>query len=164
MQTWKKVLKRAGTIFIGTAMFGATLSGALAQASLADYPAPFVVDGQYDASTAFVVGNKAAASDTLATVDVATNLQFESKTCVKKAGTGGDVSVSGDAVEVSDPSDLLELGEDIGLVREVMTEVELDGLRGGTVTTNAGSTEYNQYLRFEDTGAAISKSPLVNFT
>jgi hypothetical protein len=163
MQTWKKALKRAGTIFIGTAMFGATLSGALAQLDLADYPAPFVVDGQYDTSTAFLVGNKAAASDTLATVDIATNLQFESKTCVRKAGAGGDITVSGDAIAVSDPSDLLELGEEIGNVREVLTEVELDGLRGGTITTNAGSTEYNQYLRFQDTSNTIV-SPIVNFT
>src|SRR3989344_7964100 len=139
MQRLKGALRRVAALGTGVALFGATLTGALAQLDLKNYPAPFVVDGTYDTANAIVVGAKAAASDTLAAVDIASNLQFESKTCVAK-GSGSQVSVNGDAVQVSDGSDLLELDEPIGEVRETLTDVELNGLRSGTITTNEGST------------------------
>ena len=60
----------------GVAMLGATLTGAMA-ADLSDYPEPFVMDGVYDDSNAFVVGDSALAADTLGAVDIAANLQYE---------------------------------------------------------------------------------------
>ncbi len=163
MQRLKGALRKVAALGTGVAMFGATLTGALAQLDLANYPAPFVVDGTYDTANAIVVGADAAASDTLASVDIASNLQFESKTCVAKGSGDSTVSVSGDAVEVGDKSDLLELGEPMGEVRETVTETELDGLRGGTITTSEGTTEYNQYLRFSEDNVTI-RSPGVNFS
>ena len=161
MQRLKKAIKKMAAIGTGVAMLGATITGAMAL-DLAEYPAPFVKNGVYDAANAIIVGARAAASDTLGAVDVATNLQFLSKTCVSGSGAGA-TSISGDSVGITDGSDMLELRETLGNVRETMTELELDGLRGGLVTTNEGSTEYNQYLRFTSVDLNID-SPLVNFT
>src|SRR3989338_8255626 len=127
MQRLKKSIKKMAAIGTGVAMLGATITGAMAL-DLADYPAPFVKDGVYDAANAIVVGARAAASDTLGAVDIATNLQFLSKTCVSGSGSGSTV-VSGDSVSVSDGSDMLELRESVGDVRETLTELDLDGLR-----------------------------------
>ena len=162
MQRLKRVIKKMATIGTAVAMLGATISGAAAL-DLADYPAPFVKDGSYDTSNAFVVGAKAAASDTLGLAEIATSLQFESKTCVTGSGAGGGVSISGDSLRISEGSDLLEIRETLGDVRETITELDVDGLRGGIVTTDEGTTEYNQYLRFQVTGESLT-SPIVNFT
>jgi len=90
-----KAMKKVAAIGTGVAMLGATLTGAMAL-DLKDYPAPFVTDGTYDSSNVLVVGDIAAATDTLGMVDIATGLQFESKVCT--AG-GGTVTVSGGVSE-----------------------------------------------------------------
>ncbi len=165
MQRLKRTIRKIGVLGTGLAMLGASMSSALAL-DLADLPAPFVVDGQFQDS-AIVVGERAAAADTLGAIDIAKMLQFNSKICVPSPGVGGGVSISGDAVEIGDSSDLLELRERLGDVRETFTELDLDGLRGGIVTTNEGTTEFNQYLRFEEFGNSANntlKPPLVNFT
>ncbi len=161
MQSLKKVIRKMATVGTALAMLGATISGAAAL-NLADYPGPFVQNGVYSSNNAFVVGAKAAASDTLGLAEVATNLQFQSKTCVP-GGSSGSTTVSGDSIGISEGSDLLEIREDMGSVRETITELELDGLRGGVVTTDEGTTEYNQYLRFAVSGNKIT-APEVNFT
>jgi len=89
-------MKRIAAIGTGVAMVGATLTGAMAL-DLADYPAPFVVGGTYDDSNALVVGDLADAADTLGMVDIASNLQFESKVAVASEGT--TVSVTGGKTE-----------------------------------------------------------------
>ena len=87
-----RAIKKVAAISTGVAMLGATLTGALAL-DLKDYPAPFVSNGVYDSANALVVGDNAMAADTLGMVDIATNLQFLSKT---EGSTGGQtVSVSG---------------------------------------------------------------------
>ncbi|MBI2663256.1 S-layer protein [Candidatus Woesearchaeota archaeon] len=88
----KRAVKKVAAISTGVAMMGATMTGALAQ-DLADYPSPFVTSGTYDTSNALVVGSIAAASDTLGMVDIASNLQFESKVCT--ATSGSSVTVVG---------------------------------------------------------------------
>ncbi len=97
MQRLKRAIKKMAAIGTGVAMLGATMTGAMAQ-DLADYPAPFVgASGIFDASTAIVVGDAAAASDTLGAVDIATNLQFMAKTPVQSGA--GTVQVSGGVTE-----------------------------------------------------------------
>jgi len=95
MQKLRKALKSVAAIGTGVAFLGASVTGALAL-DLKDYPAPFVASGKYDSSNVLVVGAIAAASDTLGMVDIATNLQFESKDCTS---TGGIVTVSGGVTE-----------------------------------------------------------------
>ena len=90
-QRFIKAVKRVAAVGTGVAMLGATLTGAMAL-DLGEYPAPFVTSGDYDESNVLVVGGAAAASDTLGMVDIATNLQFESKECT---ASGGTISVSG---------------------------------------------------------------------
>ena len=162
MQRLKTAVKKIAALGVGAAMLGATMTGALA-ADLTDYPAPFIVDGVYSSNNVFVIGRNAKAEDNIALANVVKDFQLRSKICVPGVA-GGSVSVSGDAVEVSDPSDLFELREALGNVRETLTEVELDGLRGGLVTTSEGTTEFNQYLRFQTTSLANLTAPVVNFT
>ena len=65
------------------------------------------------------------------------------------------VSAARESVNISTTSDLLELNESIGDVRETITEVELlKTLQGGIITTNRGTTEFNQYLRFRELNGA----------
>ena len=54
-------------------------------------------------------------------------------------------------VPISEPNDLLEIQERLGAVKEVLTEFDLPGLEGGRIDTRHGGTDYNSYLRFEDT-------------
>jgi len=164
MQRLKKAIKRIAAIGTGVAMMGATMTGALAL-DLADYPAPYVDDGKFNSNTAIVVGASAAAADTLGGIDIAQSLQFESKVCTPSA-SGGSVQVSGDAIEISKVGDLLELDEYFGDVRETLTVVELAGLASGSVTTDEGTTAYNQYLRFSDMSPGYESilSPRVRYT
>src|SRR3989344_522205 len=92
----RKTMKRIAAIGTGVAMVGATLTGAMA-VDLADYPQPFVVDGAYDDSNAFVVGDEADAADTLGVLDIGAGLQYESKVAVESDST--TVSVSGGKTE-----------------------------------------------------------------
>ena len=50
--------------------------------------------------------------------------------------------------KISEKSDGLEIDEDLGDVIEAVTSRELNALSGGSITTQAGRTEYNQYIRF----------------
>lgn len=167
MQRLKRVVKRIASVGMGVAMLGATMTSALA-VDLSEYPAPFIsAGGKYNTDTAVVVGRNAAASDTIGVGNIMKGLQFDAKTCVPGSSTRGSVTVSGDAIEVSTSGDLLELNESIGDVRETVTEVELEGLKGGVVTTNEGTTEFNQYLRFKELNATVNtltKAPTVIFT
>ena len=106
MQRLKRAIKKMAAIGTGMAMLGATITSAVAL-DLADYPSPFVVGGTYDTSNAIVVGAQAAASDTLGAVDIATNLQYESKVCTS---SGTSVTVTGG------------ISEDIPLGKQLATE------------------------------------------
>lgn len=141
----KKAIKKVIALGAGATMVGATIMGAMA-ADLGSLPSPFIKDGAFDGL--IVVGDDAAASDVIGAVDIATSLQFSAKTettlgCGTAAGT---VTVEGDAVQIKRGSDILELRENLGSVRETLTETELDGLAGGMISTSEGVTDYNQYF------------------
>ncbi len=169
MQRLKRVIRRIAAVGTGVAMLGASMTGALAQsggAALDNYPDMFFKNGVLSDNTAFVVGRNAAADDVIGLTNVAKQMQADSKVCVPGGAGGSSVSVSGDAVEITTTSDLLELNETLGDVRETITEVELDGLKGGIVTTNSGTTEFNQYLRFKELNATsntLTFAPAVLF-
>ncbi|MBW2979020.1 hypothetical protein KY304_02820, partial [Candidatus Woesearchaeota archaeon] len=144
-----KAIKKMVALGVGLTMVGATVFGASA-AMLSDYPAPFVVGGVPASNLAIIVGDAADGSDVVGAVDIIQGLQTSA--VVKTAGVaaGSGVTVEGDAVEIGSTSDLLEINEAIGDVRETLTEVDLLMLKGGQIVTDEGSTEYNQYLRFDD--------------
>ncbi|PIN74651.1 hypothetical protein COV18_07205 [Candidatus Woesearchaeota archaeon CG10_big_fil_rev_8_21_14_0_10_37_12] len=155
-----QAIKKMVALGVGLTMVGATVFGASA-ASLADYPAPFVVNGTPASNLAVVVGAQADGSDVVGAVDIIQSLQAQAVVTTAAAGAPSQLVVEGDAVEIGSTSDLLEISEPIGDVRETLTEVDLDMLRGGQIVTDEGSTEFNQYLRFalpgsETTGAAGS--------
>ena len=89
----KKSIKKVAVLGVGSLMLGLTAGGALAQADLdlENYPAPFINNGNYDNSNAFVVGASAAASDTLGAIDIAVNLQFEARECSPFTTSGGSI-------------------------------------------------------------------------
>jgi len=148
----RKAIQKIAAIGAGLSMVGATILGAMA-ADLSEYPDPlFIKDGQFNG--VIVVGDRAAAEDVVGAINIATSLQYAVAQPVATpsapGGAGGVLSVSGDAVPISEPNDMLEIRERMGLVRETMTEFDLAGLQGGTIVTDEGATDYNQYLRFSD--------------
>lgn len=146
-------IKRILAIGASIALLGATLVGAV-PAGFQDYPNFLFEDGKFNG--VLVIGDDAHAADVVSSVDIATTLT---------AFTGGPITpppglpesastqvLKGDIIDLSKPNDLLELNEPIGDVREVLTDRDLDLLKGGILTTSEGSTDYNQYLRFAQTG------------
>lgn len=142
-----QAVKKMVALGMGLTMVGATIFGASA-ARLSDYPAPFVVNGTPANNLAIIVGDQADGSDVVGAVDIIQSLQSQAVVKVAAAGQPSQLVVEGDAVEIGSTSDLLEIGEPIGDVRETLTEVDLDMLKGGQIVTDQGSTEFNQYLRF----------------
>ena len=148
------MIKRIVATGMGLTMVGATIFGASAAYSLSEFPEPFIKNGTPASNLAIVVGENAAATDVAGAIDVALALQAAAVTKVPIAGSRGGVTVEGDAVSIGSTSQLLNLDQVIGAVRETLTEVDLDMLKGGQIVTDQGSTEYNQYLRFPTIGAS----------
>ena len=142
-----QAIKKMVALGMGLTMVGATIFGASAY-KLADYPAPFIVNGTPASNLAIIVGDQADGSDVVGAVDIIQSLQTMAVIKTAAAGAPSQLVVEGDAVEIGSTSDLLEIGELIGDVRETLTEVDLDMLKGGQIVTDEGSTEFNQYLRF----------------
>lgn len=151
----RNIIRKAAVLGASATMLGATVMGALAY-NLADYPAQFVVDGQFDGK--IVVGEKAATSDVLGAIDIAASLQAGSVTTeeVEIPGMAGEVSLNGDAFRIETGSDLLEVREVVGDVYDTLTSDDLEALRGGSITTDEGNTGYNQYLRLADTTNSLT--------
>lgn len=146
-----QAIKKMVALGMGLTMVGATIFGASA-ARLSDWPAPFVVNGTPASNLAIIVGDAADGSDVVGAVDIIQSLQTQAVVKSSAPGAPSQLVVEGDAVEIGSTSDLLEIGEIIGDVRETLTEVDLDMLKGGQVVTDKGSTEFNQYLRFPQPG------------
>ncbi len=142
-----QAIKKMVALGMGLTMVGATIFGASA-ANLSDWPAPFVVNGTPASNLAIIVGDAADGSDVVGAVDIIQSLQSQAVVKSSAPGAPSQLVVEGDAVEIGSTSDLLEIGEMIGDVRETLTEVDLDMLKGGQIVTDQGSTEFNQYLRF----------------
>ncbi len=164
----RKTISKILALGTGAVMVGATILSATAAADLKDYPSPFVKDGKFNA--VLVVGDSAASSDVIGSVDIATSLQFASR--VKKTITssgGGQVSVSGDAWRVGAGAKKLEFSEtlDAGTsslkqetVRNVTTFIGKDELPGilatGTFSNTQGDYDYRQYIYFDSNPAQTS--------
>ena len=145
----KRITKVTGALLgAGLVAFG-TVFGA------ATFPDTFVDGNNHDVLV--VVGANAAATDTLGAIDVVTALQ-STKIC-KTEET--EAIIEGDVTGISESSDLLELYENMGDVRETLTESNLEGLEGGEISTGKGKTDYKQYLRFEESGGEISAGTVV---
>lgn len=139
-----KTIKKVAAISTGVAMLGATLTGAMAL-DLKEYPSPFVKDGVYDDANIFVVGKDAMAADTLAALDIAANLQFESKTATSTAGSSVTV--------VGGKSEKVALGK--GLSNTTYFDTELDDsdistLFDGTISWGTSTYDTSEQLEMTD--------------
>ncbi len=117
----KKAIKKVVALGAGATMMGATLMGAVA-ADLADYPAPFVKNGQFDAF--IVVGDQAAAEDVVGAVDIGASLQFEMRE-EEFVSTGTANVLVSDGVKIKGTgSEVLNYNESIGEVRDTTLDEE----------------------------------------
>jgi len=151
----KKAIKKVAALGVGVSMLGATLLGATANPyDLGDYPTPFVKDGMFDGI--MVVGDDAAPADIIGVTDIAMALQFASTVKeVVNLGGSGEIELGGDSVKIKRSGDLLELNEYIGNVTETLVSSDAEALKSTTVSNDKGSTDVNQYLRF-NWGSATS--------
>ncbi len=161
----RKTISKMLALGTGAVMVGATILSATAAADLKSYPDPFVKDGKFNA--VLVVGDSAASSDVIGSVDVATSLQFASR--VKKTSQstgGGQVSISGEAWRVQQGAKKLEFSETMEtvvggntassrqeVVRNITTFIGKDELptllASGTFSNTQGDYDYRQYMYFD---------------
>ena len=140
----------------GVAMVGATLTGAMAL-DLADYPSPYVVDGVYDDTTAFVVGDQASAADSLGVADVVSGLQFESKVATSEAGT--TVSVEGGKTEK------VPLGSGLtasSLFDTTLQDDDVSSFWDGEITFQGSSYDTSEELQMETTTDPVMATSLTS--
>lgn len=155
-------------------MVGATILSATAAADLKDYPSPFVKDGKFNA--VLVVGDSAASSDVIGSVDIATSLQFASRVKKTVASTGGgQVSLSGEAWRAALGAKKLEFSEtrDAGSasaqqenLRNITTFISDDELPAlladGTFSNTQGDYDYRQYIYFDSNPPKGDPGPMLS--
>ena len=152
----KRMVKRLFAVGTGVAMIGATAMGAVAAADLKDYPNFLVKDGVFDGYV--VVGEKAAAIDNLAAIDITTSMKV-AKAAAADAKTV--TTVTGDAWMVGTSSKKLELansnatdssinGETVRDITTFADSGDLQALGDGSWSTNEQAYPYHQYLFFDD--------------
>lgn len=140
-----KTIKKIVALGVGATMLLGTGAAAYA-ATLADYPAPFVVNNAFVGK--IVIGEKAAAVDTLGSMDIAASLQRASSSSVGTS-TGGTTATAEDGYLFSE-SDNLILDTDLYSVLPVIDDTELpELLASGTIADNDGSDyDYDVEIQF----------------
>ncbi|MBI3036133.1 hypothetical protein HYY73_00015 [Candidatus Woesearchaeota archaeon] len=165
----RKTIGKILALGTGAVMVGATILSATAAADLKNYPDPFVKDGKFNA--VLVVGDGAASSDVVGSIDVSNALQYASrvKKTIQSTG-GGQVSLSGaDAWRVQQGAKKLEFSErlDAGTqstkqenIRNITTFISKDELptllADGTFSNTQGDYDYRQYIYFDSQLPAAS--------
>ncbi|HLD42719.1 MAG TPA: S-layer protein [Candidatus Nanoarchaeia archaeon] len=141
-----KTIKKIAALGTGLSMVGATMLSAMAAADLATYPAPFVKDGVFDAL--IVVGESAATQDVLGAIDIATSLQYSSKTTSSVAtGTAATISLSGENKKIEKSSNKLEINETASGITSSVTKSDLaTALADGSINNEHGTFDYTQTL------------------
>jgi Tfp pilus assembly protein PilE len=73
----------------------------------------------------------------------------------EKAAAQKESELSAFKAFFEDTSDILEVGEQLSAVKDAITSSELKTLVSGKITTAYGTTDYNQYLRFDGTTGKV---------
>lgn len=146
----RKAIRKIVALGIGAAMLGATILSASA-ANLADFPKPLFIGSDGTFNGKFVFGAKAGTEDVLGANAITAAVQAAAVLKTTVSGSGSVVTVTGDSAQISAAGDILELNEELGNVKAVLTSDDLDALKSGTITNQQGTTKYNQYLRLDDT-------------
>ena len=164
-----KTVKKILALSTGAVMVGATLMSASA-ANLNEFPSPWVQNGKFNGI--IVVGDTANSADVLGSVDIATRLQYDTRT--RKTGqlTGTTMSqlsvVGGEAWRVGTSSNRLEVSERgtgiyeaINDVADEITYLEMPNLLAdGTFSTVDEEYDYSQLLKFEDNANSNFSDPV----
>jgi len=139
-----KTIKKIVALGIGSTMFVGT--AAMALGTLADYPAPFVENGAFVGK--IVIGEKAAAVDTLGSMDIAASLQRASSVDAGSS-SGGSTATAEDGYLFSESNELI-LGTDLNSVISVVDDTELpDLLASGTIEdSDGGDYDYDVEIQF----------------
>lgn len=149
-----KTIKKIVALSTGAIMLAGTGAMALG-ATLADYPSPFVVNGAFVGK--IVIGEKAAAVDTLGSMDIAASLQRSSSTSAG-TGTGTSTASTEDGYKFSESHDLV-LGDELADVTTVVDDGDLPKLlKSGTVEADDG-TEYDYDVEIDlpaSSGTSVS--------
>jgi hypothetical protein len=144
-----KTIKKIVALGAVAAMVGVTAAHA---ATLADYPEPFVDNGQFMGK--IVLGEKAQVIDTIGATDIAASLQRAAS--MKASSTGGTV-VTSSSGKVEDVLIGTELS-DATAFGSTLDDTDLPFLADSTVTfdINGDSEDYDYHeeIRF-DTGASV---------
>lgn len=146
----RKIVRKATAIAASASFIGATMLGAVAQ-DLANYPSPFVKDGQFDAF--IVVGANAQPEDVIGAVDVGASLQFAlKKTTAVSAGaaeatidTGVKVQKTGNKFNYNDSINSVQAG---AFSQDELPTILGDGKYVESEGNNKNSQTYTQNLRF----------------
>jgi len=157
----KRAIKKIIALGTGATMVGATVLGAMATADLANYPAPFVEDGIWNAVS--IIGAKSSAQDNVAITDIVLGLaQVEVGTT---SATTATTSLEGDAYQISKSSDELNLfeylsadsgsGELANGPIGTVTKSELNALADGSITNEKGTFTYNQYIIMPENASIV---------
>ncbi len=151
----RKVLKKATAVAASASFIGATMLGAVAQ-DLANYPAPFVKDGVFDAF--IVVGADAQPSDVVGAVDVGASLQFALKKTTT-AGTSTTATIS-EGIKIEKSGSKFNFGQSINALQttplgeddlpEILADVKYVDSKG----SNKNKEDYIQRLLFPNNQTA----------
>ena len=160
----KKTVKKIAALGASAGMLGLTAGAALAQPfppgnDLADYPNFVMSDGAFDGR--IVLGATAEIEDMLGATDIASSLQAASTTPVAIDGST-QTDITGDAVRVEAPGDILEVGELLSDVTSLLTDQDLEMLRSGTVSTRRTTTQFQQTIEFDYDGASPDHGRVVH--
>lgn len=148
-----KTIKKIVALGVGATMLLGTGAAAYAT-TLADYPAPFVQNGAFVGK--IVIGEKAAAVDTLGSMDIAASLQRASSSSVGTTTSTTTATAEGGYL-FSESSELI-LGNSLADVITVVDDTELpDLLASGTVEDSDGSDyDYDVEIQFTDGSNSVS--------
>jgi hypothetical protein len=154
-----KTIKKIVALGFTGVMAATTLAVAVNAATLADYPSPFVVNGAFVGK--IVIGEKAAAVDTLGSMDIAASLQRESSTSIGST-TGETTAVATDGGYLFSGSQELVLGDTLANVTTVVDDVDLPVLlKSGTIESDSGSN-YDYDVEIDLPASSTSVSADVN--
>ena len=151
----RKAIKKIVALGTGVTMLGATIFGAAA-ADLGNFPSPmFIENGAFNG--VIVVGDGAAASDVVGSIDVATSMQYSSTTTtqVSTGGTAVAPSVS-EGLTIQKSGDKFNMNETIyDFATSGFDDADLPVvLADGTYEDNEGNQDntetYTQVLKFLD--------------
>lgn len=137
----KKIFKKVATIAGSALMLGATLG----MAAAANYPAPFVQNGNAD--VAIVYGANADLTDTVGALNIQT--QLATRLAAQTAsGSSGSVSVSGNAASLASGSNFLYLNDTLNSEVQTITKDDLPTiLADGTFVDDDGTSyDYEQLI------------------